>query len=390
MIVILGLFSLIGIIHGIILDSFNLFVTWLLIGLWLIFSYKVFRNIKRYRSFNSPHNTAFFVILPLFVGIFYSIWGYFTGLFGENLIEGSNLYLSVWSIIFGFPYIIYGSISLHRCFKKYSVIYFGTKSIKARIFGYVLGIFVLFFIIAFWASFYSIIDFYDSLLIPLHFSLDLNLLMLFISTLCIIIISGLIGGQSFLPQINRDSIAERVKRVNNLISPRRSSTPSRRRVRERTKTRETPTPSERIITRTSRSVSQSSRSTPTTQRRSSSSRTRTTTKTSKRKPTTVNHSAIKLNDLRLYKPKAANLSPEDFKCIFCFKLPEYPQDNGKGIILCPSCRYPAHADEFKDWLESSRLCSRCNSPIPSSFQRNPKIISVKNYILIYKSLLKRK
>ena len=90
-IVVLGLFSLIGIIHGIILDSFNLFVTWFLIGLWLIFSFKVFKNIKRYRSFNSPHNTAFFVIEPLFVGIFYSIWGYFTGLFGgQHCIMESN------------------------------------------------------------------------------------------------------------------------------------------------------------------------------------------------------------------------------------------------------------------------------------------------------------
>lgn len=389
-IVVLGLFSLIGIIHGIILDSFNLFVTWFLIGLWLIFSFKVFKNIKRYRSFNSPHNTAFFVIEPLFVGIFYSIWGYFTGLFGENLIEGSNLYLSLWSIIFGIPYIIYGSISLNRCFKKYSVIYFGTKSIKARRFGYILGIFVLFVIIAFWVSFYSVIDFYDSLLIPLHFSIDLNLLMLFISTLCIIIISGFLGGRSTLPQLNRDYIRQRVNRVNNLISPRRNSSPSRSRDHKRTKTIATQTPSERTITRTSRSVSQSSRSTPTTQRRSSSFRTKTTTKTSTRKPISTNQNKIKLNNLRLYKPKAANLSPEDFKCIFCFKLPEYPKDNGKGIILCPSCRYPAHADEFKDWLDSSGLCSRCNSPIPSSFKKNPKIISVKNYIFIYKSLLRRK
>ncbi|MFX0105165.1 MAG: hypothetical protein ACFE75_06715, partial [Candidatus Hodarchaeota archaeon] len=90
-----------------------------------------------------------------------------------------------------------------------------------------------------------------------------------------------------------------------------------------------------------------------------------------------------------YRPKAANLSLEDFKCIFCFKLPELPKDNGRGIILCPNCRYPAHADEFKDWLRTSGLCSRCNAPIPSNYRRNPKIISVKNYIIIYKGILRK-
>jgi hypothetical protein len=91
----------------------------------------------------------------------------------------------------------------------------------------------------------------------------------------------------------------------------------------------------------------------------------------------------------LYRPKAANLSIEDFKCIFCFKLPESPNDNGRGIILCPNCRYPAHADEFKDWLRSSRLCSRCNAPIPSSYRKSPKVISVKNYVVIYNKLLRK-
>ena len=110
----LAIFSLIGIIHGAILNSFNIFVSWLLIGIWLIFSFKVLKNIKQYREYRSPHNTAFFTIGPVFVGIFYSIWGNFTGLLGENLLGSSDLYLSLWSILFGLPYVIYGSFSLHR------------------------------------------------------------------------------------------------------------------------------------------------------------------------------------------------------------------------------------------------------------------------------------
>ncbi len=389
-IIILGIFSLIGIIHGIATASFNVFITWLLIGIWLIFSFKVFKNIKRYRSFNSPYNTAFFIIGPLVVGIFYSIWGYFTGLLGENLIEGGYLYFSLWSLIFGFPYVICGSLSLYRCFKKYNVIYFGTKSIKARTMGYILSISVLIFILMFWVSFYSIVDFYESLLIPLHFSIDLNLLLLFISTLVIMIVSGLGGSRSQLPQLTREYIAQRVNRLNDLTSPKRSNVPNRNRQHVRTTTRSSPTPTTRTTTRTSRSVSNSSRSTPTSRRHTMSSRTKTSTKTTARKPLTRGQNTINSRNLILYKPKAANLSIEDFKCIFCFKLPEVPKDNGRGIIICPNCRYPAHADEFKDWLQSSGLCSRCNAPIPASYKRNPKIIAVKNYLTAFKDYVSRK
>ncbi|MFX1328257.1 MAG: hypothetical protein ACFE91_08940 [Promethearchaeota archaeon] len=376
-IIILGIFSLIGIIHGVISNSFNVFITWVLIGIWLIYSFKVLKNIKQYREFNSPHNTAFFIITPIFIGIFYSIWSNFTGLFVENLLEGSDLYLSWWSILFGFPYVLYGSISLYRCFKKYNVIYFGTKSIKARTFGYFLGISIIIFIIIYWISFYSVADFSESLLTPLHFLIDLNLLIFLISTILILIAPGLIGGQTRLPQLSRDYISQRARGLNRLTRPTASSSPRRQRKSFRTSTRSSPTPSINTITRTSRSVAHSVRSTPKTNRRSVSSRARKSTRTVNRK------------NLELYKPRAASLSSEDFKCIFCFKLPELPKDNGRGIVLCPKCRYPAHADEFKDWLTNSNLCSRCNAPIPGGFRRNPRIISVKNYLIIYRDFLRR-
>ncbi len=384
----LMIFSLIGIIHGAILNSFNVFVSWILIGIWLILTFKVLKNIKQYREYRSPHNTAFFTVGPVFIGIFYSIWGNFTGLLGENLLISSDLYLSWWSILFGFPYILYGSVSLYHCFKKYHVIYFGTKSISARKFGYILGFSILFFIIVYWISFYSLIDYYESLLIPLHFLIDLNLLLLLIGTILIIIIYGFFRARTQLPQLTRDYIASRTSRLNDLTSP------NRHRESIHSTTRSSPSPSTNTLSRTSRSVSNSSRSTPTAHIQSRSSRVKTTTRTTSGsktgKPFRSSQRTIKQVNFKLYRPKAANLSLEDFKCIFCFKLPEFPKDNGRGIIICPNCRYPAHADEFKDWLRSSRLCSRCNAPIPSNYRKNPKIISVKNYVIIYKGLLKKK
>jgi len=391
-VIIMTFFLLIGIIHGAIINSFNVFVSWLLIGIWLIYSSKVIKNIKQYREFNSPHNTAFFTIGPVFMGIFYSIWGNFTGLLGENLLEGSTLYLSLWSILFGLPYVLYGSISLYHCFKKYNVIYFGTKSVKARTFGYILSISILFFIIIYWISFYSLVDIYGSLLIPLHFLIDLNLIILLISTILILMVSGLFGARSQLPQLTRDYITRRTQRLNQLTAPTRRTSP--RRQTSRTTTRSSPTPSTRTVTRTSRTISHSSKSTPTGRTQSKGSRVKTTTRTTSRsrtnKPIRRSQSAKKQVNFKLYSPKAANLSIEDFKCIFCFKLPEYPKDNGRGIVLCPKCRYPAHADEFKDWLRSSGLCSRCNAPIPLNFRRNPKIISIKNYIIVYKEILRKR
>jgi len=389
----LGIFLLIGIIHGAILNSFNVFVTWFLIGIWLIYSLKVLKNIKQYREYNSPHNTAFFTIGPVLIGILYSIWGNFTGLLGENLLDSTDLYLSWWSILFGSPYVLYGSLALYRCFKKYKVIYFKAKSIKARTFGYILGISIVFFIIAYWIVFYSIIDFYDSLIIPLHFSTDLNLLLLLISSILIMIIPGLLQTRTQLPQLTREYITRRTNNLNSLTPPSRVTSPSRKRTSIRTTTRSSPTPSTRKVTRTSRSVSQSSRSTPTAQRKSISSKskvsTKTTTTNAKGKQAMITQKSRKSVNLAVYRPKAARLSIDDFKCIFCFELPKIPKDKGRGIILCPNCRYPAHADEFKDWLQSSGICSRCNASIPSKFKRNPKIISIKNYLAIYKSLLKK-
>ena len=368
------LFVLIGSVHGLNSISLNIFLTWVFIGLWIFFIIKIFENIKQHREFNSPYNTAFFVILPLFIGIFYSMWGYYTSFFGENLIMNSNIYFSLWSLIFGFPFVLYGSYSLYRCFKKYNVIYFGRRAVKAKVVGFLLSFSIIFGIILYWIIFYSIIEFFNYLLIPLHFSLDLNLLIIFILTILNLILFGFLNPQRRLAPLTREYIAQRTRRVNALTRP------SIHNQRVETTSRST-SPSTRTVTRSSTASYRSSRITP-----KSKSHARRPTITTETKKTKTN---LKIRNINVYKPKAAFLTEEDFKCIFCFKLPKFPEDKGRGIILCPNCRYPSHADEFKDWLKTSNLCSRCSAPIPSSFRRNPRIISIKNYISIYKQILKK-
>ena len=88
------------------------------------------------------------------------------------------------------------------------------------------------------------------------------------------------------------------------------------------------------------------------------------------------------------KPKTSNLSIDDFKCIFCFELPD-PLDSHGGIVLCPKCNYPSHYDEFKQWVKSSTLCSRCDSELPLHFRRNPKVIPTKTYFKAFRFWKKR-
>ena len=97
----------------------------------------------------------------------------------------------------------------------------------------------------------------------------------------------------------------------------------------------------------------------------------------------------KTYSLSKLKPKGTILFKEDFKCIFCFQLPKLPADEKRGIIICPHCRHPAHADEFRNWLKSSTLCSRCDRPISINFIRNMEIIPTIVYIKAIKLIMKK-
>ena len=95
-------------------------------------------------------------------------------------------------------------------------------------------------------------------------------------------------------------------------------------------------------------------------------------------------------NLNRLKPKSAILYKEDFKCIFCFQLPTLPADEKRGIIICPHCRHPAHADEFRKWLKNSRLCSRCDRPISINFIQHVEIIPTVVYIKAMKVIMKKR
>ena len=352
-----------GFIHGVYVEpSFNILLSWILIGIWIAFTLKVFEQSKKYREYNSPHNTAFFILGPPFIGIFFTIWSNFTGLLGENLIGDPYISLSYWSVIFGLPYLLYSMISQYSMFNKYVNIYFGTRAINARGFGFFCAVSNFFVIIGYWIFLSGYLPDAETLLSPLYFQYDLLLIFTLIIFGILIVAPGIFGrGSSSMPRITSDYITDRTRRINETIRPQ-----ARRRqyntvppARQRSRPASTPP--------RPRSIGPS--------RATARSRATTSSKSQKSKP---------ISNYAKYKPKGLNLTSEDFKCIFCFELPKLPSDKGRGIILCPKCKYPAHADEFREWLKDSTLCSRCDSPIPSSYVRNPKVISVRDYLKVIK------
>ena len=181
------------------------------------------------------------------------------------------------------------------------------------------------------------------------------------------------------------------ERLKSLFSNPRTTNHSTSRTTTRTTIRSTP----RAINRTTTHTTTRSTSHPTNRIKTRSTQKRYTQPNSSFKSVQRpfgNHSSAatkKVYNLHKLKPKGAILYREDFKCIFCFQLPTLPADEKRGIIICPHCRHPAHADEFRNWLKSSTLCSRCDRPISINFIRKPVIIPVIVYLKAMKVIMKK-
>jgi hypothetical protein len=339
--------------------SVNIFISWVLIGFWVIFSIITIAKIRTYRQFNSPHNTSFFILGINTIGLFYFYSSFYTELSNwEPFQEIQNFTLfNPWILIFSLPYLIYGLYSIYKGIKKHQVIYiYKDKSLNARKFA----IFYLILILLSNISFLIILLLDIEILFFTPLKNFPGLIYIFHNLFVfVLIIYAIAKKRRSISEVSPELIAQRRAQVQSV-----QSTPIR-------STRRTP----------SSRTSSSSRS----QRKSSSTRTsitskpyRSKTKKGRSKLTTQQKKQI-LQRIKSMKPKTTMLTLDDFKCIFCFNLPDYPKDKGRGIVLCPICNYPAHADEFKDWLKNSNLCSRCGAELPASYKRNPKIVSVKFY-----------
>jgi len=356
---------IIGLIHAIISASIYVFLSWFFIGFWICFTLLFIKKEKFAREYNSPKNTTFFIFGPLLIGLSFNFWGYYTGFLGENLLEDVNIYLSAWVLIFALPYLLYSLYIVKCCFTKFELVHVGRKSFSSRKFGIIAS--VLWIIAGILNPLFStlISDYFT--LSPVQIYFDLIFLMLSLIALFFLIIYGIGTSRHPLSEMSPEYIAQRRRQIDAL---QRAPT---------TRTATTVSASPRTTTR---------RITQTSVRRTPQGTTRTTVRRqeTKTKSTSLQKKTYKLGSLV---PKAGALSIDDFKCIFCFQLPKLPNDEKRGIILCPHCKYPAHADEFKDWLRNSTLCSRCDTPLPAKFIQRPEIIPVKVYLKAIQALRKK-
>ena len=356
-------------------DSLNGFFSFIFLGIWICISIEFFFKIKKLREYNSSLNNFALIFGGLGMGVFYAIWGDYTTILSE-IPHSGNINFNIWIILFAVPYIFFSMVLLFLCISRYTNIYLGNKSIYARTF------------IIFTSIFYILIDFlylvsdttwiFNPETSALNLLILLNLLNLVLYFIIIII--------KRRPRTSRLSMSRVSNRLNNIDrrieeadtfvnSARRGERNAKEKARQdkERKKRQKAKERTRIIQANRAKKSYSS---PRVQRSTSSS-------SSVKRSTSSSSKSSRKRELLSMKPKTGKLSKDDFKCIFCFEFPS-TSDGHRGIVLCPNCRYPAHVDEFKNWVRNSNLCSRCDGVITSSFRRNPKVIPTSEYLRAYK------
>lgn len=434
--IIIFIFLIIGIIHGVIDGSPNILFTWTLIGIWIAYTIGVFKKVRKIRTYSTPHNSGLLILSTLFIGVFYSFWGRYTALLSGNITGLDGFYFSVWTLLIATPYLIYGMVLLRLTFKKYYSVYFGTKSVVARKFGMTTIILLLFIELVLFLARITVDGSTSVGLQPNYNGFNIPIFVFSLYIAYLFIRYGIIQRSASISDLSPDYInrrltqAERVANQNSITArnavangrryrkeglraekerqqrtkreaKRKAELERRRRIEverrrkldaEREKRRsEDERRRRKYEDERRRKIEEQNRKQREKQyyRQISQPSARTSTSKTQKSDKKVQISKGKIKKYQSMRPKAGIISSEDFKCIFCFELPKYPQDKYRGIVLCPNCKHPAHADEFKNWARNSPLCSRCDSEISASFRRNPTIIPVKDYLEAAKFWIKK-
>ncbi|MHA1618045.1 MAG: hypothetical protein ACTSVZ_02115 [Promethearchaeota archaeon] len=383
-------------------QDINGFISYLLLGIWICGSGEFFIKVKKNKEYLSDQNYISLIAGSLLLGSFYGMWGDFTTILTLSPDGPSFLSFNFWQLIFALPYILIGAVYLALCTKKYFYVHFGSKSMNARGTSIILSLGILVIDGIYLISNQTILNLIIDNLNP-HIN-NFNLLILIQAAFALFFfVFALITRPSRLSSFSANRVSSRLGSIDRQIADA-SRVENRARQRERqarsTTNRDQRRRADQKRKRDEERKRQESRrnrnrsSSRAISSRSSSSRSRSSTSSTKKrqsKPVSRQKSQksqkmtknLTKQQLLQMKPKTGILTTDDFKCIFCFELPSNSDRNG-GIILCPNCRYPSHADEFKQWVKSSTLCSRCDGEISASFRRNPKIISTKHYLQAYK------
>jgi len=92
---------------------------------------------------------------------------------------------------------------------------------------------------------------------------------------------------------------------------------------------------------------------------------------------------VKQSKLKDYLPKG-NYDHTDLKCMVCYE--DFSEKSRKNIVVCPSCKFPAHEVEFKSWLNTSPRCPRCNKEVKNNRKLNSGTVPEYQYAKFIRKL----
>jgi hypothetical protein len=348
--------GMVGILYIIIQRDLSMTLIFFYITLYIIATLRYLLERRHYRKHKAVTASTQFLLLPfsvLFMGNYISPVSNFVEIFIINIdtTGGDNVrfYFNLVSISMIIPLIVL-TVLFNKYFSgKWPAMAVNRKIRKGRAIPFLL--FTLFVLLQLFGFF-------------------INLKMDFISLLfALIYVTMFIGYFIVTPlQKARQPTAQRTPSTSSRRTPARTSTSSTTR-RRSTTTRST--------SRSTVSASSASR------RRAATTTPRATS--AKIDPGRDISTTKKVTRTTTVRKGTKNIFPvgkakkEDLKCIICYM--DFKKNESRKVILCPHCKYPAHADEFFSWFQQSKLCARCNKPISAKYVKSPIYrVSTKVYI----------
>ncbi|GAB4327115.1 MAG: hypothetical protein Kow0069_33920 [Promethearchaeota archaeon] len=384
------------------------FTSWFLVGCWLAVTGLFVRQLKRDRAYGSPQDKIEYVWGTAAVATLFAAWGDYTTLGAENLLDPAPAFLNWWVVVTALPYLSWNLALLFACVHKYFFVHAGTRAASSR----KVAAFTASCLLAFGIVYYTATREHGPYLRPTH---DLPSVALLVQSICSVVVLADLFATRRTPtvMVARTSPREAARRVRAVDAASRPAAQPAPRSARTTRRSTTSTPARSVPVTEARATSrgsprgirvvhpQASPRTSTRVRRVSRtvprpSQVGATTKSSRaqsRRATPDTHvtqmgRSRKVDMYDSWRPKTGVLSQEDFKCIFCFG--DFSPGERDGVVICPRCKYPAHASEFKDWLRSSTLCSRCGAELPVAFRVSPRVVPVAEYLAAMNYLLKKR
>jgi len=358
--IILGIGVGIGIVDSILRLSIFPFFSWSFIASWIIGTIYYIQKIRFNQRFNVRLNQVFFIFWPNMMGTATLAFGSISVILNESIL--GVVHFSIFTLILALPYQIIGYIFIWKSLGQYRFVFFQGKEKNAKAVGF-------FFLTFFMIIYFSIVAFV-SLLDLLALIFGLAMLILFIER----IVYHSTHRAILVNSSPRRARSRNTARGLDIPAPALSIAAEVPPVTSRTR------PTQRQNTRTPRRVS--TRSRQTTPRRNEHGHARRPSVNSPLSSNNKNKKDKKILDLL---PTGMNIDINDFKCLFCFEIPNTNNRNRK-IVICPKCKRPAHLDEWNAWKTTSPSCPRCNAKINGS----QKIVSSQTYVKVVKYFSKNK